>query len=330
MKQRMVMVVGILAVTCAGLVLYVFGVYRPGIQDAERSTTATAEYVALLTRSGIEVAGFSGTATADAQALVTQQAAQNATATNDAALFLTQNAITAGGFSAEATQTAQANAVAGTAISVQATSTANAFAVVQAGTATALYLANACRDITQYTFTVSPSPTLVPNLGTVQVMGNWPNPIISATWMITNTGTTCPMQNLQLLYEDGTVFAPLLLRVGDNVRIDSLQPGESAQLFIYFSENFVDNPSLYGTAIDWEWVVLVANPGNLDAPFELSLRQQPTLVLHVSRWVIAVTPTPTPTPTPTILPTITSVPPTISTPTPNPTLTINDPRSAIR
>ena len=313
-------VIGVPLLVFLCTIVYVFGFYRPGVQEIERSGTATTEYFALLTREATQSAGLSGNATADAQALATQQAAQMTTAASDAALLLTQNAIAAGGFSAEATQTAQANAAIATANSVQGTAVANAFATEQAGTATALYLANECRDITRYNFTVSPSPILVPNRGTVQIIGDSSDPTITATWLITNTGTTCPMQNLQLLYEDGTVFAPLLLRFDDNVRIYTLQPGESAQLSIYFSENFVDNPSFYGTDIDWEWVVLVDNPGNADVGFELSLRQHPQLVLKVNRWVIAVTPTPTPTatytPTPVPLtPTDTPVPP-ILTPVP--------------
>lgn len=280
--------------------------------------TATAAYMAVSEQGTRNAAAIYAASTADAQKLETREAEQNAMSTGDAAVSLTRNAETEGELNAQAAQTAQANADAAMAIAAQGAADALALQESQNAIATALALSQNCRDMTLYTYEVGETPILAPQPVPTYVIGDTP-PAVSATWVITNTGG-CPMQNIQLLFEDAATFAPVLNLVADNARITSLEPEAAANLTIYFSESFRRAPYTYGSPINWEWIILVDNPGNTGTQFDLTLRQHPQLALVVNRWIAAVEPTPTFTPTPTLTPTFTPEPPPTSA-SPEPTTT---------
>jgi tetratricopeptide (TPR) repeat protein len=224
------------------------------------------------------------------QAQATTQVIALATAAQRTAVAQAADA-TAGAQKLFATVTAEAQAlnVAATANAqaLDAAATANARALD--ATATAQAETMRCQDAGQYALAVVREPVLAPTPGTAYVAGASIPDVLTATWVLTNTGA-CPWEGMQLqpLVGEETV-EPKLQHDGRQV-----EPGEPLEVVLTFPSRDAE------TKIDKEWIVVVNG---------LCLCDQPHLRLAVEGWIVVATPapapvplTPTPPPEPSTLP----------------------------
>jgi hypothetical protein len=236
------------------------------IQQGQRvsAVTATAVAAAAAETLAMEQAGSAAretraatTATADWNALETRQAG---------------------------TATAQASATARTAtVAAIATQTATAEAATAvAATKTAI----ACLQDDLYTAKVNEVQNLSPEPGATVVTGGIQGiPLISASWVITNTGE-CTWEQLALRRITGPS--------NYDVEIDTqIAPNKQTELRIQFRELPI-NP------VNAEWYIEANGKALIDRGGKI--------VLAVPTWIIPQTATPTPTNTPTPTPTPTATP----------------------
>lgn len=233
----------------------------------------------------------------------------------------TASAATSQASEAKATQDAQVNAAEATvnAQHVAATATADAIVLNQAvadqeqkinQTATAQAQEaiaqstqtaeeNLCIRIDRYTFEIIENePILQPAPPYTHVAGGQ-LPRINATWKLRNTGE-CTWHNVRL--------RPLNANEPQPLDLFEVQAGEEVDVTLNF-----DSPNGLQNVAE-EWVLVVSSEGG-----DLTLFDQPHLVLNVNNWIFIVTPTLTPTPIPTPTDTPTPEPPPPPKSTKNPT-----------
>lgn len=144
----------------------------------------------------------------------------------------------------------------------------------------------ACDDIRAYTLQLVSGPVLSPDPGFVYDSGDAP-PIVSATWLVQNTGacewtsillrsTTSGRLLVPLLYINDTLISP----DPDNPQV-LVRPGESIQVALNFSPEIA-------SSISGDWYLVVEN---------FNLPEQPHLTLQVVNWVTRIAATATTRPT---------------------------------
>jgi len=262
-SRRWLAAVGAIAIGVVALVIVGALIAR---QSDQRRTEATITAVAVAAAT---------TQAAQQAALETRETQVAATATADWNALQERQAETATAL-ASATEATATEAAKVTGIAQE---TATAVAIT---TATAI----ACLQDELYSARVSDARNLSPEPGaTVVIGGNQGLPLISASWVITNTGQ-CPWESLELRRSAGPS--------GYDAQIaSSIAPGEETELTIQFTELPI-NP------VDAKWYIV--------AKGKVLLERGGEIILAVPTWVIPQTATPTPTYTPTPTPTPTATP----------------------